>query len=190
MSTPPGDQRQGSSTPPAPRGTTPTPPRPRRFGFGRNWILFLIGALLLNIYLGLSGDEGALAGACAVQPVLPAAGAREQGQGHHVQRDRDPGHVQGGGDVQGLQADDPVPNGDSHVRRQHLALEAPPEQRRDRQREATRHGIPVVAEPPAVLRAHAPLRRAALLPHAPSRERAERPRRVRAFAGSPISAVG
>ncbi len=52
MSTPPGDQRQGSSTPPAPRGTTPTPPRPRRFGFGRNWILFLIGALLLNIYLG------------------------------------------------------------------------------------------------------------------------------------------
>ena len=52
MSTPPGDQRQGSSTPPAPRGTTPTPPRPRRFAFGRNWILFLIGALLLNIYLG------------------------------------------------------------------------------------------------------------------------------------------
>ena len=52
MSTPPGDQRQGSSTPPAPRGPTPTPPRPRRFAFGRNWILFLIGALLLNIYLG------------------------------------------------------------------------------------------------------------------------------------------
>jgi cell division protease FtsH len=52
VSTPPGDQRQGSSTPPVPRGTTPTPPRPRRFGFGRNWILFLIGALLLNIYLG------------------------------------------------------------------------------------------------------------------------------------------
>ena len=52
MSTPPGDQRQGSSTPPAPRGTTPTPPRPRRFAFGRNWILFLIGALLLNIFLG------------------------------------------------------------------------------------------------------------------------------------------
>ena len=52
MSTPPGDQRQGSSTPPAPRGTTPTPPRPRRFAFGRNWILFLLVLLAINIYLG------------------------------------------------------------------------------------------------------------------------------------------
>ena len=51
MSTPPGDQRQGSSTP-APRGTTPGSPRPPRFAFSRNWILFLIGALLLNIFLG------------------------------------------------------------------------------------------------------------------------------------------
>ena len=52
MSTPPGDQRQGSSAPPAPRGTTPTPPRPRRFAFGRNWILFLLVLLAINIYLG------------------------------------------------------------------------------------------------------------------------------------------
>ena len=52
MSTPPGDQRQGSSTPPAPRGTTPTPPRPRRFAFGRNWILFLLVLLAINIYFG------------------------------------------------------------------------------------------------------------------------------------------
>jgi cell division protease FtsH len=52
VSTPPGDQRQGSSTPPAPRGTTPTPPRPRRFAFGRNWILFLLVLLAINIYFG------------------------------------------------------------------------------------------------------------------------------------------
>jgi cell division protease FtsH len=52
VSTPPGDQRQGSSTPPAPRGSSPSSPPPRRFAFGRNWILFLIGLLVLNIFLG------------------------------------------------------------------------------------------------------------------------------------------
>src|SRR4249919_2045451 len=52
VSTPRGDQRQDSSTPPAQRGTSPTSPRPPRFAFGRNWILFLIGLLLLNIFLG------------------------------------------------------------------------------------------------------------------------------------------
>src|SRR5207342_1853243 len=52
VSTPRGDQRQDSSTPPAQRGSSPTSPRPPRFAFGRNWILFLIGLLLLNIFLG------------------------------------------------------------------------------------------------------------------------------------------
>jgi cell division protease FtsH len=52
VSTPRSDQRQDSSTPPAPRGSSPSSPQPRRFNFGRNWILFLIGLLLLNIFLG------------------------------------------------------------------------------------------------------------------------------------------
>jgi cell division protease FtsH len=50
VSTPPGDQRQGSSAPPAPRGSTPR--RPPRFTLNRNWTIFFLALLALNIYLG------------------------------------------------------------------------------------------------------------------------------------------
>ena len=49
MSTPPGDQRQGPSAPPAPRGSRPRRPR---FTVNRNWTLFFLALLALNIYLG------------------------------------------------------------------------------------------------------------------------------------------
>jgi cell division protease FtsH len=52
VSTPPGDQQQGSSAPPAPRGSSPTPKRPPRFTLNRNWTLFFLALLALNIYLG------------------------------------------------------------------------------------------------------------------------------------------
>jgi cell division protease FtsH len=50
VSTPPGDQRQGPSTPPAPRGSSPR--RPPRFTLSRNWTLFFLALLALNIFLG------------------------------------------------------------------------------------------------------------------------------------------
>ena len=50
MSTPRADQRPES--PPAPRGSSPTSPRPPRFRVSRNWILFFVAILALNIYLG------------------------------------------------------------------------------------------------------------------------------------------
>ena len=190
MSTPPGDQRQGSSTPPAPRGTTPTPPRPRRFGFGRNWILFLIGALLLNIYLGSRAMREPSRVRVPYSPFFLQQ-VRESkvkditSKGTAIQ-----GTFKEAETVPGLQADDrfrtEIPTFADNtslsklLQSKGVIVNAKP----------LDTGSPVVAEPPAVLRAHAPLRRAALLPHAPSRERAEHPRRVRAFAGSPISTVG
>jgi cell division protease FtsH len=52
VSTPRSDQRQDPSAPPAPRGTSPTSPKPPRIRFGRNWILLLLALLALNIFLG------------------------------------------------------------------------------------------------------------------------------------------
>jgi cell division protease FtsH len=43
------DRRQNASAPPAPRGTTPTPPRWRP---GRAWILFVVALLVFNFYFG------------------------------------------------------------------------------------------------------------------------------------------
>ena len=190
MSTPPGDQRQGSSTPPAPRGPTPTPPRPRRFGFGTELDPVPARGAATEHLPRLAGDEGALARACAVQPVLPPAGARRQGQGHHVQRappsrarssrrssTRTPSRRPGSETEIPTFADNTSLS--KLLQSKGVIVNAKP----------LDTGSPVVAEPPALLRAHAPLRRAALLPHAASRERAERPRRVRPFAGSPVSAV-
>src|ERR1043166_7643123 len=45
------DQRTGASPPPAPRGSSPTPPNLSRFRPGRAWIAFFIGLLVLNFYL-------------------------------------------------------------------------------------------------------------------------------------------
>jgi cell division protease FtsH len=48
------DQRQNANTPPPPRGSSPPPPKPPQpgFRFNRRWIIFAIGLLLLNFYLG------------------------------------------------------------------------------------------------------------------------------------------
>jgi cell division protease FtsH len=48
------DQRQGANAPPSPRGSSPPPPKPPQpgFRFSRRWIIFAIGLLLLNFYLG------------------------------------------------------------------------------------------------------------------------------------------
>jgi cell division protease FtsH len=50
VSTPPAAPRQGSSAPPAPGGSSPR--RPPRFTLNRNWTLFFLALLALNIFLG------------------------------------------------------------------------------------------------------------------------------------------
>ena len=136
-----------------------------------------------------ASDERSIARACSLQPVLPPAGARRARAGDHVEGNRHPGHVQAEGAVRGLEAHRSLPDGDPRVRRQHVPLEASPEQGRGRQRAAARYGNALVAEPPPLLRAHAPVRGAALLPHAARRERAEHPRLVRALASQSVPAV-
>ena len=47
------DRRQSANPPPSPRGSSPSPPQPPpTFRFSRRWIIFAIGLLLLNFYLG------------------------------------------------------------------------------------------------------------------------------------------
>jgi cell division protease FtsH len=46
------DRRASASAPPAPRGSSPTPPQLPRFRPTRGWILFVVGLLILNFYLG------------------------------------------------------------------------------------------------------------------------------------------
>src|SRR6266508_5968327 len=50
VSTPAANQSQGPSPPP-PRGSSPTPRR-WRFALNRNWTIFFLVLLALNIYLG------------------------------------------------------------------------------------------------------------------------------------------
>ena len=45
-------QSKNASAPPSPRGSSPTPPQPPGFRFSRRWIIFALGLLLLNFYLG------------------------------------------------------------------------------------------------------------------------------------------
>src|SRR5512133_1553897 len=52
MASPSKDRAQESGAPPAPRGSSPTSSRPPRFRLGRNWVLFFLALLALNIYLG------------------------------------------------------------------------------------------------------------------------------------------
>jgi cell division protease FtsH len=51
-STPTRDQSKNAAAPPSPRGSSPTPSQPPRFVFSRRWIIFALGLLLLNFYLG------------------------------------------------------------------------------------------------------------------------------------------
>jgi cell division protease FtsH len=46
------DQRNEPAPPPAPRGSSPTQPQRPRFQVSRNWIIFALLLLALNIYLG------------------------------------------------------------------------------------------------------------------------------------------
>jgi cell division protease FtsH len=47
-----GDQRQDTSPPPSPRGSTPSKPQTPRFRPSRGWILFAVALLAFNFYLG------------------------------------------------------------------------------------------------------------------------------------------
>jgi cell division protease FtsH len=53
------DQRPSSSPPPAPRGSSPTPPQPPRFRLSRRWILFALALLAVNFYLGSRATQPA-----------------------------------------------------------------------------------------------------------------------------------
>jgi cell division protease FtsH len=46
------EERKDTSAPPAPRGSSPTPPQSPRFRPGRSWILFVVALLAFNFYLG------------------------------------------------------------------------------------------------------------------------------------------
>jgi len=47
---PPSGGGRNASPPPAPRGSSPTSPRPPRFRVGRGWILVFVGLLAINFY--------------------------------------------------------------------------------------------------------------------------------------------
>jgi cell division protease FtsH len=46
------DQRKDANAPPAPRGSSPTPPERPWFRPSRGWILFAVALLAVNFYLG------------------------------------------------------------------------------------------------------------------------------------------
>jgi len=46
------DQRKTANATPSPRGSSPTPPQVPSFRPSRRWIIFALGLLLLNFYLG------------------------------------------------------------------------------------------------------------------------------------------
>jgi cell division protease FtsH len=54
------NQRQDAGgSPPAPRGSAPTPPQPPRFRPSRTWILFALALLAVNVYLGSRATQPA-----------------------------------------------------------------------------------------------------------------------------------
>ena len=56
------EDRDANATPPAPRGSSPTPPpptQPPRFRISRGWILFALALLAFNFYLGSRATEPA-----------------------------------------------------------------------------------------------------------------------------------
>jgi cell division protease FtsH len=53
------DRQANSGAPPAPRGSSPTPPQPPRFRVGRNWILLAVALLAFNFYLGSRATQPA-----------------------------------------------------------------------------------------------------------------------------------
>ncbi len=59
MAEPRQDRPQDAIAPPAPRGTSPTSPQPPRIKFGRNWIIFLLALLALNVFLGTRATKEA-----------------------------------------------------------------------------------------------------------------------------------
>jgi cell division protease FtsH len=46
------DQSKSASAPPAPHGSSPTPPQPPRFRMSRGWIFFVLALLAFNFYIG------------------------------------------------------------------------------------------------------------------------------------------
>jgi cell division protease FtsH len=54
----PDDRQTSGSPPPAPRGSSPTPPQQKpRFPFSRRWILFALALLAFNFYLGSRASQ-------------------------------------------------------------------------------------------------------------------------------------
>jgi cell division protease FtsH len=53
------DRQKNASAPPAPRGSSPTPPQPPRFRVGRTWILLGLALLAFNFYLGSRATQPA-----------------------------------------------------------------------------------------------------------------------------------
>jgi cell division protease FtsH len=52
-----GEQREGPSPPPAPRGSSPTTPERRSFRPGPRWLIFFLAVLALNIFLSTRAME-------------------------------------------------------------------------------------------------------------------------------------
>ena len=52
MTTTREDLDKSRDAPPAPRGSSPTPPQLPRFRLSRRWILFALALLAFNFYLG------------------------------------------------------------------------------------------------------------------------------------------
>jgi cell division protease FtsH len=57
MSATPDERSTSATGPPAPGGTSPTPPQRPRFRLSRGWLLFALGLLILNFYFGSRATE-------------------------------------------------------------------------------------------------------------------------------------
>jgi cell division protease FtsH len=53
------DRRTGANPPPAPRGSSPSPPQPPRFRASRGWIAFFLALLVLNVFFSTRAMEPA-----------------------------------------------------------------------------------------------------------------------------------
>ena len=136
----PTDANPSKETPsPAPTGSAPSGAQRPWYRPSGRWIVFFVVLLALNLFLSSRAMEPRSRVRVPYSPFFLQQVEDRQRRGDHVQGDGHPGHVREGGDLQGLEADDAVPDGDPRLRQHRRALPAAPGERRHGQRRAARH---------------------------------------------------
>ena len=118
------DNRAPATPPPAPRGSSPTEAGRPWFRPSPRWIVFFLAVLALNVFISSRAMEPQSRVRVPYSPLFLQQVRDGQRRGDHVQGHGHPGHVHEGGDVQGLEADDALSDGDPGVRRHRRALAA------------------------------------------------------------------